>query len=155
TELLKNSETENELGFVICHEIGHFVHRDVIRGLSTRFMLLAALSLLGLSDNNLGIVDAGVNSSLLSYSRNQESRADEFAITCASKKYGHIEGFDTFFMRAKKQNPKVLDSKFFQYMSTHPISDERIKHLVEFAQSRGISSKGPLTKQTLGDKKDQ
>lgn len=153
TGLLENSESENELGFVICHEIGHFVHRDVIRGLSTRFMLMAALSLLGLSDNNLGVVNLGVDSSLLSYSRDQESKADEFAVSCASQKYGHIEGFDTFFVRATKKNPKILDNKFFQYMSTHPISEERIKHLRDYASIKGVSPEGPLTQQTLWKKK--
>lgn len=149
SKLLKNSGSENEVSFVICHEIGHFFHRDVIRGLSTRVMLMAALSLLGLSGNDLGFIDAGVNSSLLSFSRHQETRADEFAVGCTGKRYGHLEGFDAFFLRAMKENPEILNSKYFEYMSTHPMGEGRIDRLRSYAESKGISTSGPLQKQSI------
>ena len=149
TEFLKNAKSENEIGFVICHEIGHFFHRDVIRGLSTRVILMAALSLLGLSGNDMGIIDAGVNSSLLSFSRQQESSADDFALECAQKRYGHLEGFDAFFLRATSKSPEIMNSKFFEYMSTHPMGEDRITRLRQLAEKKGISTTGPLQKQVI------
>jgi Zn-dependent protease with chaperone function len=40
--LIKETGSENELAFVLAHELGHFANRDHLRGLGRRLLLLTA-----------------------------------------------------------------------------------------------------------------
>lgn len=145
SQLLKNSVTENELAFVVCHELGHFYHRDVLRGLGRGVVVLFVASALSFSQSNIPFLDVTTDATNLKFSRDQESRADEFALHCMQKKYGHIQGFDGFFNRIKAQNKWLEDIKWTQYMSTHPLTQERIDHLKSIAQKENLLMEGPLT----------
>lgn len=153
--LLKAASSENELGFVACHEIGHFVHRDVVRGLSAQLLLLAALSFIGLGSEAQGLVNLGVNSSLLSFSRAQEVAADEFALDCLAKQFAHVGGYENFFERVQKSQPLLTNSRFFSYVSTHPVADDRLDHLTKIAAARGYPTNGPTVESSVWRHNDQ
>ena len=143
--LLNNAESENELAFVICHELGHFVHRDVIRGLSTKLVLQLFQSFIGLGGADLSAINTGLNASVLSFSRSQETTADEFAIDCVAEKYGHINGFETFFKRMAKKSSFLEENAALKYLSTHPLSTKRIEHLNNYSASKVILKEGEIT----------
>ncbi len=46
--LLAAVESENELAFVLAHELGHFHHRDPLQALGRSLVLITLSSLLGL-----------------------------------------------------------------------------------------------------------
>lgn len=140
--LLDSLDSENELSFVICHELGHFYHRHPLTQLANN---LVHISLGGLvSNSSPGLESAGrlTNLMRLKHSRSNETEADEFALSCLNKRYGHIQAFDHFFQKVSKESklPKLLG-----YLSTHPISEERIQHLKAYALKLGLAEQGELT----------
>lgn len=147
SELVNNSTSENDLAFVLCHELGHFKNRDVVRGLGNQVFFIFAGMFVGLSGAELSVFNLGINSTLLKFSRDQETRADEFALDCMSKRYGHIEGFDGFFSRVGVKRKKLTKDStiMYEYFSTHPQSDHRIQNLKNLALEKNLSLNGQLT----------
>lgn len=138
--LLENLKSENELVFIACHELGHFYNRDVIRGLSTKLSLELFKNLFGL--NNLDLVRWSIESSKLQFSREQELKADKFAVNCMNLKYGHIQDYDSYFTRMVKKeenHPEILN-----YLSTHPGLQDRINLLKKIAKEKGIPLTGKI-----------
>lgn len=149
--LLKEVESENELAFVIGHELGHFYHRDVIRAMGRGLLINLGLQTLS-AVFQIDLPDAAHSIAQLwelKFSRDQETASDEFALTLTSRIYGHIQGAEAFFARLQaiqaKQSLGLTDSKIFSYFSTHPMSAERAAHLIDVAKSRGYSTTGILT----------
>lgn len=137
--LLESVENENELAFVLAHELGHFDHRDHLRGLgrSVVFMTMAA-AIFGGSGRVGQMVAGSVNLAELSFSRKQETRADEFALDTLNCYYGHIAGAKGFF---EKMGTKQGKARRFggHYLSTHPETQARITHLKDYARERGYA----------------
>ena len=125
--LLDQVGSENELVFILGHELGHFKHRDHLRGLGRGLVLgVMALFLLG-PDSHVGEFLIGALSVAdRTYSRQQESSADEYALEVLNCHYGHVGGSTRFFekLRDKNQTPEIL-----KYYSTHPSDQSRIDDL--------------------------
>lgn len=134
--LLEKMTTENELAFVMSHELGHFYHRDHLRvmGRSVIFMALSAL-LLGSDSNIGGILAQSVGVTEMGFSRVQETRADEFGVTSVNCRYGHMGGAIDFFEKMKHAEDPT---RFGQYFASHPDMAERIKHILDFGREKGF-----------------
>ncbi|GAB4280270.1 MAG: hypothetical protein Kow0029_24720 [Candidatus Rifleibacteriota bacterium] len=127
--LLDEIKSENELAMILAHELGHFANRDHLRGLGRSFLFFVISAAL-LGGNNSAAKSFMQSSGVLTntYSRNQESNADKFALALLVKKYGHAGGAIDFFKRlaTKETLPELT-----HYLSTHPASKHRIKALQE------------------------
>ena len=125
--LLDQVGSENELVFVLGHELGHFKHRDHLRSLGRGLVLwVVSLFLLG-PDNDVGdFLFSALGVANRTHSREQESAADEYALEVLNCHYGHVGGSTKFFehLRDKNQTPEIL-----KYYSTHPSSQKRIDDL--------------------------
>ena len=129
--LIKKVKSENELMMVLGHELGHFAHRDHLRGLGNTLLIKACLSFF-LGD--LGIFQIPVGNSIeaianAQYSQSQEKQADAFGLTLLNKTYGHVAGATDFFTKLSKQENKTIS-----FLSSHPTSKKRIqelKHLIK------------------------
>jgi len=135
TGLLEKVTSENELSFVLAHEMGHYAHQDHLRavGRSMVFMTLSAV-IFGADSGISKLIGTGLNVTELSFSRKQETRADEFALEAVNCAYGHVEGAVDFFSRIpKEQDPGI----FGHYFSSHPENTRRIAHLKDLTASRG------------------
>ncbi len=140
--LLDDVETENELAFVLAHEIGHFHNRDHLRSMGRGLVLSLLLVSLGVGDSaNFGASIA--NLTLRSFSREQETDADEFALRLVYEEYGHVADADRFFERILAEHGDT--TALVEYASTHPSSAERIDHLAELAAENGWPTTGTLT----------
>lgn len=129
--LLSRAESENEVAMVLAHELGHFAHRDHLRGLG-RDLVIATLTALLFGDETINRVLGGtLNLAQLSHSRGQESAADLFGLELLNKAYGHVAGATAFFERLSKDDiPAGL-----AWSSSHPLSKKRIQRLrTEIAQ---------------------
>jgi len=129
--------SENELAFVLAHEMGHYAHRDHLRGLGRGLVFLVISAVLFGPDSSVGnMLGSALNVTALSFSRMQETQADEFAVETLNCAYGHVSGSTDFFEKI----PKEQDSgKFGHYFSTHPEKRRRIFHLLEFTRSNEFS----------------
>jgi len=130
-EMVRLSENDEELLAVMIHEIGHVVHRHgmrtVIQDSLLGFALLAITGdVSGSSELFLGLP---VLLTELAYSRGFEREADRYALT-----YMHSQGippfhFATLMRRIDKKmasKSKVLGKRWSSYLSTHPLTEERL-----------------------------
>ena len=142
TGLLAEMTSENELAFVLAHELGHFANRDHLRGLGRALVLMTASTILLGADNSVNsMIGKGMVLTELSFSRKQESQADEFALETLFCHYGHVADATSFFNKI----PEDADpGRFGHYFASHPENRRRISHLEDLAQERGYPTGNPL-----------
>lgn len=122
--LLKEVQSENELMMVLGHELGHFAHRDHLRGLGNALVLRMAISFF-LGDAS--VFQSAISTSIKAisdaqYSQTQEKQADEFGLMLLDKTYNHVTGATDFFAKLKAKQKSNLD-----FLSSHPDPAKRIK----------------------------
>lgn len=146
--LLERVPDENVLAMVIAHEIGHVKHRHPITSLGRVVAIGAVVSLVSASAGDQIVGSVLGNSgmlTLLTFSRTQEEEADETAVAALVQSYGHAGGAtDTFVMlaavsgeRGRAEPPKFL--------STHPLSRERVERLARIVERSGWQRDGGRT----------
>jgi Zn-dependent protease with chaperone function len=140
--LLERMASENELAFVLAHELGHFANRDHLRGLGRTLVLLAASTALLGADNSINaMIGQGITLTELSFSRQQELQADAYALKVLACHYGHVAGATDFFYRIPKEGDP---GRIGHYFASHPENRRRIEHLDELAQAAGYPLGEPL-----------
>jgi Zn-dependent protease with chaperone function len=139
--LVDAAESENELAFVIGHEIGHFKNRDHLRQLGRGFAF--GLLLLVVSGSDGGFVGSNVLATARAFDRRQESAADRVAAELVQAEYGHVAGAWRFLERRASENAGL--DRFAAYFRTHPASAARVNALEELAAARGWATAGRLT----------
>jgi len=140
--LLDQVESENELAFVLGHELGHFRNRDHLRALGRGIVLSMFFAVtMGNDESSLGIKVADLT--LRGFSRKQESSADEFGLELVYTQYGHVNEAWRLFERWDDRDHSLLD--FASYASTHPNSGDRVDDLAALAQQQGWPVAGTLT----------
>jgi Zn-dependent protease with chaperone function len=101
--LLAELKTENELAMILAHELGHYAHRDHLRGLGRGLVILSIMTALGLSSDVPGFVSPAVQTLDLKFSRNQEAAADNFGVDLIVRTYGHAGGTLVVFKALERQ----------------------------------------------------
>lgn len=144
TTLLKEAESENELAFVLAHEIGHHAAKDTLKGLGRSLVFLTVASALGIGSANADIVTLTGSISDLHYSRQQESAADIYALFSLVELYGHGKASLDFFQRIQAKN-RDNRGKLSAYFSTHPLTQVRIDALSRVAVEKGWQMTGETT----------
>ena len=135
TGLLEKMSTENELAFVLAHELGHYANRDHLRGVGRALVFMVVSTVLFGPDSSVGnLLGNALSITELSFSRKQETQADEFAMDTQNCAYGHVGGATDFFQTMDKaQDPGI----FGHYFSSHPENQRRIAHLQSYAHTKG------------------
>jgi len=142
TGLLEKMTSENELAFVLAHELGHYAHRDHLRGLGRALVLMTASTVLLGADNNIsGMIGQGMLLTELSFSRKQESQADDYALDALSCRYGHVAGATSFFEKIPSESDP---GRFGHYFASHPENRRRIERIETIARERGYAVGEPL-----------
>jgi Zn-dependent protease with chaperone function len=140
--LLDQVESENELAFVLGHELGHFKNRDHLRALGRGVVLSMFFAVVTGSDvAGIGIKAADLT--LRGFSRQQETKADEFGLAIVHSEYGHVNEAWRLFERWQ-----VVDNSFIElvaYLSTHPETGDRIADMKVHAEREGWSMEGEVT----------
>jgi len=149
TGLIQETKTPNELIGVMAHETGHAAGGHTVRGdaemqraAMNPMLLTLGLGLLALA---AGAPQAGAalitsapyfgELSAIGYSREQESRADQAAVTYLEKSGESARGLVDFFDNFRYQ--EVFEqARRFQFFQDHPISSERIENLRRRAEEQ-------------------
>lgn len=117
--VIKGAVSPDEVAAVLAHEIAHVAHRDP----ADQMVRVAGLSLLAEVFGNGGVLAFfGLG---FSYSREIERRADRMGITLLTEAGIPLRGMQTFFSRVAQEESK-LAPLLRGYLSTHPLTEERI-----------------------------
>lgn len=137
--LLDQVESENELAFVLGHELGHYRNRDHLRALGRGIVFSLVFAVMtGRDASNIGINVADL--ALRSFSRRQELAADDFGLELVYTQYGHVGEAWRLFERWDDDESSLFD--VLGYTSTHPQPGDRIEVLEELARSKGWPTAG-------------
>ena len=145
--ILNELDSENELAFILAHELGHFVHRDHLRGLGRGLVLMALSSLLFGLDNALtNFLTQSLLTIEMRFSQSQETQADIFALETLNTHYGHIAGATGFFEKLAEEDRR---SRLTYFFATHPYPRDRIAALQQHIREHGyaIGAEMPLNTQ--------
>ena len=140
--LLDQIESENELAFVLGHELGHFKNRDHLRALGRGLMLSVFFAVVTGNDvSGIGLTAADLT--LRGFSRQQETKADEFGLAIVHAEYGHVNEAWRLFERWAMTDNNLID--LVTYLATHPDDGDRIADMRELARLKSWQINGEAT----------
>jgi len=135
--LMEQVKSENELSMVLAHELGHFAHRDHLRGLGRGAVLVLLSSMfLGMDNSLTNFLMNILVTADLKHSREQEMMADQFALDLVQERYGHVGGAIDFFERLRE---KEKLPHFLAFFATHPHQDDRVHLLNQRIKNKGYT----------------
>jgi predicted Zn-dependent protease len=140
--LLDKMTSENELMMVMGHELGHFAHRDHLRGLGRQlFLQMAIATIFGDVSWLQGTAAAVQAVSQAQFSQSQETEADEFGLTLLQATYGQVAGATDFFAQLNQQKGINL-----AFLATHPNPGDRVIQLNRLIKARKyqVGERSPL-----------
>jgi predicted Zn-dependent protease len=127
--LLKEVNSENELAMVLAHELGHFVHRDHLRGLGRSLVFLLLSSMFFGTDSQVSkFITTAITNAEMKFSQAQEKAADLYALQLLNRTYGQVAGAIDFY---EKIAAREKLGWFFYLFATHPYPKSRIAALKE------------------------
>ncbi len=127
--VLHKTESPDEVAGVLAHEMAHIEKRHAMQAL-VRDLGLSVLLQMTFGDQ--GIVELAGTLNELHYSREDETEADYVGQKLLEKANIDPQNMTSFFERIKEEEGERWDSKFLQYLSTHPLTEERIRKLEKY-----------------------
>jgi predicted Zn-dependent protease len=124
-QLVKLADNDAALAGVLAHEIGHVENRHLLRQVASSTVLGAVVTLIGGDVSGLAI---GVPAALanLSYSRDMEREADEYAVGLLKSKSMPVEPLADLLQRLQGAHEANEESGWAQYLRTHPDTADRV-----------------------------
>ncbi len=140
--LLNELHNENALAMVIAHEIAHIYHRHPIIAMGRGVVIGLLLSAISGASSDSFIIEKPSMITLLNFNRSQEKAADITAFAAINGLYGHVGGgndfFKTLLMQTNREEPPV-------FLSTHPLTQDRIDYLIQYTQEKNWNTDIELT----------
>jgi predicted Zn-dependent protease len=132
--LLQAVRSENELAMVLGHELGHYAHRDHLRGLGRGLGATVVLAALFGRDSRAAKMSLNLFLGLeMQYSQRQEASADAFGLHLLAMRYGHVGGAVDFFTRLADKG----GGRFSYLLASHPRPQARIAALRRLIDEAG------------------
>ncbi|MCK4912524.1 MAG: M48 family metalloprotease [Candidatus Omnitrophica bacterium] len=133
--LLDILDNDDQLAFILAHEVGHIVSRHHMKRLQAAMgynLLTVASTAAGTSSEFRNGLSFALFQILAGYSREDEFNADELAV-----KYCKLAGFDPaagieVLEKLYEESKKTIRS--LSYFRTHPYPAQRIRHIKEALQ---------------------
>lgn len=124
--LLELVPEDVSLAFVLGHELGHFAHRDHLRGIGRQLGRQLAWTLVFGGDGNVLLGSHFASLLDLRHSRGQESGADLYGLKLVHRIYGTTAGTDRLFAWLDQRN---RHPRWLAMLQTHPASADRLATL--------------------------
>ncbi len=138
--LLMAADNEAELAGVWGHESGHVVARHSARQMVDAMGLETVLGMaLGQNPNQLAELAGtlAAKGALLSYSRQDETEADEYGARYAAQAGYDPRGIIQFFQKLKAMEGN--QPAIAKFLSDHPLTADRITHLEQYIQEKHLT----------------
>lgn len=143
--LVEAVEDENSLAMILGHELAHVHHRDPLLSTGRGMLIALAISTLTGSGIDPNSVDASSEVLLNHYSREQETAADELAVTMLYEKYGHVGGATRLFeMFDEYESDDEEPTELAEFLSTHPDTGDRIRRIKTLSAENGWTTGDPV-----------
>ncbi len=136
--LVEQLSNENALELLLAHEIAHIKYRHPLKSLGSGLLMQIFWAIISGSSDPSALASISQLTSL-SYSRSNETQADEEGLYCVFQLHHDVNGASELFQALIDQQS---DSDFSppKYLSTHPDLAERIIHLKKLAIKKGWSA---------------
>lgn len=144
--LILNSDNQEELTGVICHEIAHIELNHVMKKLLKEIGLSVLISM---TTGNSGAEVIKETAKLLSstaFDRSLEKEADIKAVDYMVNANVNPEPFANFLYKLSDGEHKA--TKYLTWISTHPDSKDRAVYIIEYSKGKETEHKPILSKQT-------
>ena len=145
--LLDELESENALAMVIAHEMAHIFHRHPIIAMGRGVVIGLLLSAISGASGDLfvgQVVSETGMIALLNFTRDQEREANITALTAVNGLYHHVSGTnDLFRVLMAAHDLESIEPPLF--LSTHPLTQDRIDDLTQYAHGQGWTTEATLT----------
>jgi len=139
--LLDEVENEDEIRFVLAHELGHFNGRDHLLGLGRSLVTLTlSIVLFGNDSVATDFLFGTIRNVEMKFSQRQEVEADLFALNVLARTTKQCQGGTTFMERLAEQNKH---SKLSYYFASHPHPKIRLKKLAEAIERNSDCTQRP------------
>ncbi len=144
--LILNSDNQEELSGVICHEIAHIKSNHVMKKLVKEIGLSVLISMTTGNSGSEIVKETAKMLSLSAFDRSFEKEADIKAVDYLVKAKINPEPFANFlFKLSDKENEAT---KYLTWISTHPDSKERAKYIIEYSKGKLTEHKPILSNET-------
>lgn len=144
--LILNSENQEELGGVICHEIAHVELNHVMKKLVKEIGFSVLISITTGNSGTEVIMETSKMLSSSAFDRNLEKIADIKAVDYLTNANLNPKHFADFFYRLSKTEDKAKQNKTL--FSTHPDSKHRVNYIIEYSKNKQIKYKPILSNKT-------
>lgn len=147
--LIARLQTENALAFIIGHEMGHVLARDVARasggGLLVGVTLSALTALTGV-ESFAALGQQAASLTLLHFSRDAERQADHTGLSLVGQRYGHLGGVREVFLEIAAYESEQLNGiNIPEFLRTHPEGQNREADMRHLAETLTLPLSGPTT----------
>jgi Zn-dependent protease with chaperone function len=130
--MLSELKTQNELAFIIGHELGHFKNKDHLKGLGHSLVLL---SLALLIDDDYSILGHTLSAGGAKYSQSAELHSDKVGLELLNCAYGSVTDATKTFERMGEGHD---DWEFF--LASHPNFDTRVEKMKEMIEKENMDT---------------
>jgi len=151
--LILNSENQEELTGVICHEIAHIELNHVMKKLVKEIGLSVLISMTTGNGGTEIIKETAKILSSSAFDRGLEKDADIKAVDYLMNAKVNPEPFANFLYRLSEKEDEAM--KYLTWISTHPDSKERAKYIIEHIKNKQIDYKSILSDKTWNKVKDK
>lgn len=144
--LLDEAETPEEIAGILAHEMAHIERGHTKKALYKQAGLLVGLGFIGLiaGPDIAALIGKGADLVSMQYSQIDEMAADKQAFYFLKNSQISNQGLISFFARKEKQNLLGGAAKALSFLSTHPLSSERIAQQQALAAMDQIKTRKDL-----------
>ena len=135
--MLNQLKNQNELVFILAHEMGHFQNKDHLKGLGQALILLTLALFMG---DDYTILGHALNAGGAKYSQSAEFNADSVGLELMHCAYGSVSDATKLFERMGEG-----ESHWKYFLASHPNFDSRIEKMKKLiAKNNMDTSQEPL-----------
>lgn len=137
TGLINNTEQQEELTGVICHELAHIELNHVMKKLVKEIGLSVLVSIAAGNGGQEIIKESLKLLSSSAFDRSIEKEADIKAVDYLTNAEVNPEPFANFLFKISVDDKP--EAKYLSWLGTHPDSKDRAKYIIEYSKSKSAN----------------